>query len=236
MNGYKPTVVFDFDGVIHSYRSGWKGAVVIPDPVVPGIADAICRLRTDGYRVVVVSTRCSSGEGMKAVVDYLANNQIAVDDVLAEKPPAICYIDDRAIRFDGDASVIVEQVKAFHSWTEGPQTMPECESEAIRNITMKIASQPFEPCGMVDPRGISKLRPCEAAVYNNGEKIPVRGWFHGWAADFMEFNDGIGNLTLAIIEQKDGKVVTCQPDTVQFLDGGAPHITELMVNSGETRG
>ena len=25
MKDYKPTVVFDFDGVIHSYRSGWKG-------------------------------------------------------------------------------------------------------------------------------------------------------------------------------------------------------------------
>ncbi len=28
----KQTVVFDFDGVIHSYTSGWKGATVIPDP------------------------------------------------------------------------------------------------------------------------------------------------------------------------------------------------------------
>ena len=38
---YKPTVVFDFDGVIHSYKSGWRGPENIPDPVVPGIADAI---------------------------------------------------------------------------------------------------------------------------------------------------------------------------------------------------
>ena len=32
----KPIVVLDFDGVIHSYKSGWKGADVIPDEPVPG--------------------------------------------------------------------------------------------------------------------------------------------------------------------------------------------------------
>ena len=29
----KQTVVFDFDGVIHSYTSGWKGATIIPEPL-----------------------------------------------------------------------------------------------------------------------------------------------------------------------------------------------------------
>lgn len=38
---YIPTVSFDFDGVIHSYRSGWKGAAVIPDPPVEGIKEVI---------------------------------------------------------------------------------------------------------------------------------------------------------------------------------------------------
>lgn len=36
---YIPTVSFDFDGVIHSYRSGWKGAAVIPDPPVAAHPD-----------------------------------------------------------------------------------------------------------------------------------------------------------------------------------------------------
>ena len=54
----KKTVVFDFDGVIHSYVSGWKGLSVVPDPVVPDIQAAINNLRMDGYKVIVVSTRC----------------------------------------------------------------------------------------------------------------------------------------------------------------------------------
>jgi hypothetical protein len=32
----KPILCLDFDGVLHSYTSGWKGAAVIPDPPVPG--------------------------------------------------------------------------------------------------------------------------------------------------------------------------------------------------------
>ena len=52
---YKPTVVFDLDGVIHSYTSGWKGASEIPDPPVPGMRKVIDELRERGYKVVVVS-------------------------------------------------------------------------------------------------------------------------------------------------------------------------------------
>ncbi len=60
----KKTVVFDFDGVIHSYTSGWKGADVIPDPVVEGIQSTINSLRQEYYEVIVVSTRCAYPEGM----------------------------------------------------------------------------------------------------------------------------------------------------------------------------
>ena len=37
----KPIICLDFDGVIHSYTSGWKGAAVIPDPPVPGALEFI---------------------------------------------------------------------------------------------------------------------------------------------------------------------------------------------------
>lgn len=113
----KKTVVFDFDGVIHSYVSGWQGMTVIPDLVVFGMPEVIEKLRMDGYEVIVVSTRCASLEGMRAVKKYLRDNNIVVDDVVANKPPAICYIDDRAICFDGDALGLIEKIRHFTPWT-----------------------------------------------------------------------------------------------------------------------
>lgn len=80
----KETVVFDFDGVIHSYMSPWQGADVIPDAPVFGIREAIADIRKL-YNVVVVSTRCIVPEGMKAVKDYLEKTGIEVDAVMAEK-------------------------------------------------------------------------------------------------------------------------------------------------------
>jgi len=113
----KPTVVFDFDGVIHQYRCGWLGDAIIPDPPVPGIKGLIKDLRRD-HEVVVVSTRCCSDEGKLAVVRYLRVNGIEVDRVTAEKPPAVCYIDDRAICFRGNTEGIADKVRSFKSWVE----------------------------------------------------------------------------------------------------------------------
>lgn len=113
----KPTVVFDFDGVIHSYRSGWKGTAVIPDPPVPGIKQVIEDLRSD-HEVVIVSTRCATSEGRHAILYYLKKYGIEVDAVLAEKPPAICYVDDRAICFNGQTDGLADKVRGFKSWVQ----------------------------------------------------------------------------------------------------------------------
>lgn len=188
---YKPNIVFDFDGVIHSYKSGWKGAENIPDPVVPGIADAIKELRDLGYRVVVVSTRCSTPEGIVAVRQYLKKNKIVVDAVLVEKPPALCYIDDRAIRFDGHPEKLVGQVVNFRTWIEG-------------------GARSDEP--------VKTLRPCKAILYDKGEAKEVIGHFHMWGSNYEEFETGPGNFTTAIIELDDGRVVGCPAETVRFLD------------------
>lgn len=112
----KKTVVFDFDGVIHSYTSGWKGETVIPDPPVEGIAESISKIREQGYEVVVVSTRCATDEGIRAVCRYLMGNDIVVDRVCKEKPPAICYIDDRAICFDGHPETLLDKIINFKPW------------------------------------------------------------------------------------------------------------------------
>lgn len=111
----KETIVFDFDGVIHSYISGWLGEDVIPDKPVEGIKEAI---RASNYEVVVVSTRCASEKGLNAVIKWLEKYNITVDRVLKEKPPATVYIDDRAICFDGQADKLLSQIKTFKTWSE----------------------------------------------------------------------------------------------------------------------
>ena len=112
----KKTIVFDFDGVIHSYTSGWKGIDVIPDKPTDGIKDVIDDLRNKGYEVIIVSTRCVEEKGIKAIQNYLKENDIVVDDIMAHKPPALVYVDDRAITFDGDTSTLVEKICNFKPW------------------------------------------------------------------------------------------------------------------------
>lgn len=120
----KKTVVFDFDGVIHSYTSGWKGDTVIPDPPVPGIKEAIADIMED-YIVVVVSTRCATEDGKAAIEAWLHKYGIEVDEVTKEKPPAICYIDDRAICFDGIADLLKAKIEAFQPWYQAKKDIEE---------------------------------------------------------------------------------------------------------------
>lgn len=192
--GYKPTIVFDFDGVIHSYVSGWKGINVIPDPPVPLIQEEIERIRAAGYKVVVVSTRCSDPAGMDAVKNYLDANGIVVDEVLAEKPPALVYIDDRAIRFDGDPRGLLERIQQFRPWQEGGS----------------LRSKP----------PVANCRKCVASVYERqkGTWREVIGWFHTWGTSFEEFDNGGVSVTTAIVEDKNGKVWTPTAEYVRFID------------------
>ena len=113
--GFRPTVVFDFDGVIHSYTSGWQGSDAATPPV-SGIKEAIDHIRAAGYRVVVVSTRCRSVEGQYAIARWLRENGIEVDNITSEKPPAVCYVDDRAITFDGHPETLLERIVNFQPW------------------------------------------------------------------------------------------------------------------------
>lgn len=193
MSKFVPTVVFDFDGVIHSYKSGWQGATVIPDPPVPGIADAIAEVRAAGMRAVVVSTRCATPEGIAAVEDYLHHNDITVDGVQMEKPPAICYVDDRAICFDGNASTLAEKIKSFKPWTE---KVP---------ATRIISSADYRPC-VIDGKN---------ALFHRWEEVSEIVY-----PSLMKGGHAGGEMkgTLAIVEMEDGCVRRVVPNAVRFTD------------------
>lgn len=114
------TVVFDFDGVIHSYTSGWQGVDVIPDEPVEGIENALKEIHEAGYEVVIVSTRCTDFVGEEAIIKWLVKYGLIcyVDKVCKEKPPAIVYIDDRAICFDGRPEKLLPKIESFVPWNK----------------------------------------------------------------------------------------------------------------------
>ena len=110
------TVAVDFDGVIHSYTTPWKNAHTIPDPPVDGAIDWLWKV-IQSFDVVIFSTRCKSWRGRRAMRQWLrhyaGNLWYPAPDGLVpleeirfsrEKPPALIYLDDRAVRFNGPGS------------------------------------------------------------------------------------------------------------------------------------
>lgn len=120
----KPILCLDFDGVIHSYESGWKGADVIPDPPVPG-AISFIREAIRHFKVCIFSSRSNQPGGLQAMKDWLTyHSEIGFKDPIidqiewpTEKPPAMVTIDDRAITFDGTWPS-TEALLAFKPWNK----------------------------------------------------------------------------------------------------------------------
>ena len=112
----KKTIVFDFDGVIHRYSKGWQDGSIYDIPV-DGIKEVIDKLR-ETYKIVVVSTRTKTKKGRNEVLAWLDEYNIEIDDIMAEKPPAIIYVDDRGINFDGNCKKLLKNIKKFRPWTE----------------------------------------------------------------------------------------------------------------------
>ncbi len=124
----KPILCVDFDGVLHSYTSGWQGAEVVSDPPVVGAMRFLWDA-TDHFRVAIYSSRSGSAGGRRAMRKWLTKHfrdawsadRTTCDDKLAEiewpteKPPAIVTIDDRAIQFDGRFPSM-DSIKSFQPW------------------------------------------------------------------------------------------------------------------------
>lgn len=54
----KKILCLDFDGVIHSYSSGWQGPRNIPDPPVPGALEFICNaIQNPNLQIAIFSSR-----------------------------------------------------------------------------------------------------------------------------------------------------------------------------------
>jgi hypothetical protein len=134
----KRILCVDFDGVLHSYISPWRGPAHIPDPPVPGAIDFL-RAASERYTVCVFSSRSQSLGGIDAMKSWLSGwarvenaerirNGDAVQsmDWISEiewptaKPSAYLSIDDRAYCFQGTWPTL-EEIDGFVPWNRRPE-------------------------------------------------------------------------------------------------------------------
>lgn len=93
------TVALDFDGVLHSYQHGFDMRRL--DPPEPGALEFVQKLIDEGYKVVVYSTRAKTEEGRRVIINWLhayGFPHLAMG-ISPDKPPAIAYVDDRAVPY-----------------------------------------------------------------------------------------------------------------------------------------
>jgi len=98
-------VLVDFDGVLHSYKSGWAGANIILDGPLPGaIAWLESLLENPDLDVRIFSARCNDPNAIRAMIAWFCEhriNQNLLDRLRFQpgKPKAHLIIDDRAVQF-----------------------------------------------------------------------------------------------------------------------------------------
>ncbi|PKO17774.1 MAG: hypothetical protein CVU39_04645 [Chloroflexi bacterium HGW-Chloroflexi-10] len=97
----KPILSLDFDGVLHWYRNGWKGAAVIDDIPTPGAVEFVKNAQ-EYFKVVVYSSRSHQAGGIEAMQAWMEANGFPQVEFATHKPQAFLSIDDRAIQFEGE--------------------------------------------------------------------------------------------------------------------------------------
>jgi len=128
----KPILCLDFDGVMHSYTSGWQGPTVISDPHVPGLFEFI-DAAAEHFEIVVYSSRSKEPGACDAMAMWMAKERKAWRDAGGKsprefagpvevkfsdtKPAAFLTIDDRGWQFDGTWPDI-EKLRAFKPWNK----------------------------------------------------------------------------------------------------------------------
>lgn len=141
----KPILCLDFDGVIHSYKSGWKGARNIPDLPVEGAIDFMLEALRAGWDVVIHSSRARYWGGIRAMRGWLKEHAgmawyeagLGMFDGLEMvrfarwKPSALITIDDRAITFTGRWPTM-QSLKDFKPWNKRPDFFTELARSGIR--------------------------------------------------------------------------------------------------------
>jgi len=125
----KKIVCLDFDGVIHSYTSGWQGVTKIPDEPVRGAVQWIfrflmkyCKGKNAVAELHIFSSRSRSRHGRQAMRWWLNKHGlpkwcVRLIKFPVYKPAAMVTIDDRAIQFTGKFPD-PEELLNFQPWNK----------------------------------------------------------------------------------------------------------------------
>jgi len=136
----KYTICIDLNGVLDMY-SGWKGEGHM-DPPRPGADRFLAELAKD-YRVVILTT-----QQVERVWAWLQDYGLDrwVDEVTDRKPPALVYVDDRAVCFRGDFNETLREIRRFRPHWKEPkeEEIRDAKAEAkaiLRNLINGQADQ-----------------------------------------------------------------------------------------------
>jgi hypothetical protein len=114
----KINIGIDFDGVIHKNSKGYYDGTIYDQPV-DGVEEFLKKLSSK-YTVIVHTCKAKSDRGLvngrtgtELVWEWLKKHDLNryVSKVTAEKPRAVCYIDDKCAKFSGDWASLEEQIK-----------------------------------------------------------------------------------------------------------------------------
>lgn len=121
----KPILCLDFDGVCHSYTSGWNGPTVIQDQPVAGMWRFI-EAAIQHFDICIHSSRSNQDGGIEAMRSWFLKHASSgyQQDIVkkwlkfpTEKPPAFLSIDDRAITFTG-VWPDPQELRDFRPWNK----------------------------------------------------------------------------------------------------------------------
>ncbi len=157
------TVAIDFDGVLHPYTEGWKGFVPVDEKPWEGAREFLEQLRSEGFTIVVFSTRCESEEGLNGTTEWLRKHDLLplIADVTCQKPAAVAYVDDRAVTFRGDWGEVWRQVhRLTESQPHGGAQIAAPERKTHRRFVLNR---------IVDETGVSGTGVvAEGVLFSNG--------------------------------------------------------------------
>lgn len=108
----KPVIALDFDGVLNNY-CGWKGENQLYEPL-PCLEDFLKELNKE-YTVIIFTCRTVS-KVYTWLEQYGLREYIKV--VTETKPKAHIYVDDRALKFEGNYLETLNQINKFKTWWE----------------------------------------------------------------------------------------------------------------------